>query len=42
MLREGATPAPTVAELVEITPASIRLRKQILAELERRRAKPAA
>jgi len=29
-------------ELVEITPASIRLRKQILAELERRRSKPAA
>jgi GTP-binding protein len=29
-------------ELVEITPQSIRLRKQILAELERRRAKPAA
>ena len=29
-------------ELVEITPVSIRLRKQILAELERRRAKPAA
>ena len=29
-------------ELVEITPQSIRLRKQILADLERRRAKPAA
>ena len=29
-------------ELVEITPASIRLRKQILGDLERRRAKPAA
>jgi GTP-binding protein len=29
-------------ELVEITPASIRLRKQILADLERRRTKPAA
>jgi GTP-binding protein len=29
-------------ELVEVTPASIRLRKQILADLERRRAKPAA
>jgi GTP-binding protein len=29
-------------ELVEITPVSIRLRKQILADLERRRAKPAA
>ena len=29
-------------ELVEITPISIRLRKQILADLERRRAKPAA
>ena len=29
-------------ELVEITPRSIRLRKQILAELERRRARPAA
>jgi len=29
-------------ELVEITPVSIRLRKQILGDLERRRAKPAA
>jgi GTP-binding protein len=29
-------------ELVEITPVSIRLRKQILGELERRRSKPAA
>ncbi len=29
-------------ELVEVTPLSIRLRKQILAELERRRSKPAA
>jgi GTP-binding protein len=29
-------------ELVEVTPVSIRLRKQILADLERRRAKPAA
>jgi GTP-binding protein len=29
-------------ELVEVTPMSIRLRKQILADLERRRAKPAA
>jgi GTP-binding protein len=29
-------------ELVEITPVSIRLRKQILADLERRRAKSAA
>ncbi len=29
-------------ELVEVTPQSIRLRKQILAELERRRANPAA
>jgi GTP-binding protein len=29
-------------ELVEITPQSIRLRKQVLSELERRRSKPAA
>ena len=29
-------------ELVEITPLSIRLRKQVLDELERRRTKPAA
>jgi GTP-binding protein len=29
-------------ELVEITPLSIRLRKQILDDLERRRTKPAA
>ena len=29
-------------ELVEITPVSIRLRKQILADLERRRSKSAA